>query len=88
MDEQGILQQVFFQRWREVFNGVLAGYGGVTALTTAEREAVPMMFVVIEVIFTAFFSGKGMMDAARSGVDMTNWLYNNRSVLRQIVAGR
>ncbi|HBN86113.1 MAG TPA: hypothetical protein DDZ89_19985, partial [Clostridiales bacterium] len=63
--------------WRELFSGVLTGYEQKSPLTENEKKAIPMMFVLIEVIFTVFFSKAGHAETAQNCADMTNWLYEN-----------
>lgn len=63
--------------WQKIFKGVLAGYEEISQLSCDERQAIPMMFVIIELTFTAFFSRIGQSEISKSCIDMTLWLYNN-----------
>ena len=45
-----------FNVWKEIFRGVLDGYQSNSVLNEMEVKSLRMMFVIIEVIFTAFFA--------------------------------
>lgn len=70
--------------WSRIFRGVVDGYDASEKLSENERAACPMMFVVIEVVFTAFFAKLGQVEATNSCVSMTNWLYENRALLEEV----
>lgn len=67
--------------WREIFRGVLQGYDEISPLTAQEREAVPHMFVHIEVLFAAFFSKNGQEKTSKNCLNMAKWLYRHRGIL-------
>jgi len=67
--------------WQEIFRGVLQGYDGISPLTRREREAVPYMFVYIEVLFAAFFSKGGQGKISKKCLNMAKWLYSHRGIL-------
>lgn len=67
--------------WKEIFRGVLRGYGEIHALTMEERAAVPYMFVHIELLFAAFFSKAGQDKISQKCLNMTKWLYRHRGIL-------
>lgn len=64
--------------WREIFAGLLFGHQKKHPLTEDEREAVPYLFVLIEVTFAAFFSQIGQTELSKSCVEMTKWLFENK----------
>ena len=66
------------RRWRKIFRGILSGYHEKLELTSEEYEAVPSMFVFIELNFAAFFAKTGRRDIAKSCMEMTEWLYLHR----------
>lgn len=66
------------KRWCEIFRGVLFGYGKKLKLTENEINAIPNMFILIELTFSAFFSQIGQQDLSVSCIDMTEWLYRNK----------
>ena len=70
--------------WKVIFRSVLRGYDEITPLTDDEREAVPYMFVHIEMLFAAFFSKEGQAKTAKSCLRMAKWLYRRRGMLAEI----
>jgi Ser/Thr protein kinase RdoA (MazF antagonist) len=70
--------------WKEIFRGVIDGYQGLSMLSENEKDAFHMMFVMIEVIFSAFFAKLGQKETSDSCVDMTNWLYKNKALLEEV----
>jgi len=65
------------KQWREIFMGVLQGYGELLPLSENERKAMPYLFVFIEILFTAFYLKTGQPEIAKSCTDMINWLHEN-----------
>ena len=71
------------KQWQEIFCGILNGYEFVQPLEEAEIDALPGLFVLIEVLFTAFFSKQNQPELVQSCIDMTNWLHKHiGSILR------
>ena len=70
--------------WKEIFRGVIDGYQSLSRLSKNELASFYMMFVLIEVIFSAFFAQLGQKEISNSCVDMTNWLYKNRALLEEV----
>jgi len=70
--------------WKVIFRSVLRGYDKTSPLIHDEREAVPYMFVHIELLFAAFFSKNGQGKIARSCIGMARWLYRRRAMLAEI----
>ena len=70
-----------FDIWRTIFRGVLTGYQETFALTDNEIRAIPYMFVLIELIFAAFYAQTGQADTAAGCVGMTERLYRGRDRL-------
>ena len=64
-------------QWRAIFSGILNGYEAVQALSQDERDALPGLFVLDELLFTAFFARQGQAELAQSCVHMTNWLHQH-----------
>lgn len=64
-------------QWHEVFKGILQGYNELLPLTNDEMNAIPLLFVFDEILFTAFYLKVGQPEIAKSCVKMTNWLYEN-----------
>ena len=67
--------------WCEIFAGIVQGYNELLPLSEKELKAIPALFVFDEVLFTAFYAKTGQPETAKSCVDMTNWLYENREIL-------
>jgi len=63
------------KQWQEVFSGILTGYESIQPLDESEKNALPSLFIFIEVLFSAFFSEQNQLDSARSCINMANWLY-------------
>lgn len=72
-----------FSLWCEIFDGVLEGYEEISLFTQSEKESIPIIFVLIELTFVAFFSQIGQSDSSQSCVHMTNWLYDNMERLNR-----
>jgi Ser/Thr protein kinase RdoA (MazF antagonist) len=70
--------------WSRIFCGVIDGYSALAGLNEFERAACPMMFVLTEVIFSAFYAKLGDSQAMSSCVDITNWMYENRDFLGEV----
>ncbi|HHU78955.1 MAG TPA: phosphotransferase [Clostridiales bacterium] len=73
--------EVRLKQWHEIFRGILQGYNQLLPLSEDELKAVPVLFVFIEVLFTAFFLKIGQPETAESCLKMTNWLFDNMSSL-------
>ena len=69
------------QTWRIIFRSVLRGYNKISPLTEEERQAVPYMFVHIELLFAAFFSRNGQGKTSKKCLNMAKWLYRHRGIL-------
>jgi Ser/Thr protein kinase RdoA (MazF antagonist) len=67
-----------FKAWCSIFDSVLEEYGNVSPLSPSELEAIPQMFVLIELTFVAFFSKVGQPELSNRCIEMTNWLYDNK----------
>jgi len=67
--------------WKDIFRGVLRGYDEISPLMQQEREAVPYMFVHIEILFAAFFSKNGQGKISKKCLHMARWLYRHRGIL-------
>jgi Ser/Thr protein kinase RdoA (MazF antagonist) len=63
--------------WREIFEGFLEGYEEMTPLCEDERKAIPVLFVFIEVLFTAYNLKMGKSKDTEECLEMTNWLHEN-----------
>ena len=69
------------QQWCEIFSGMLQGYDEISPLSEAEIEAIPTLFVFIEVLFTAFFLQNDAPETAKNCANLANWLYENRRII-------
>lgn len=71
------------KQWREIFNGILLGYNQLSPLSEEEMNAIPLLFVFNEMLFTAYYLKIGQLETAQSCKEMTNWLYENiASIIR------
>lgn len=70
-------------KWQDIFSDILNGYNKLCPLTKEELSAMPMMFVAIEIIFTAWFYKAGEKEVAHNCVKFVNWLYCNQDILGQ-----
>ena len=64
-------------QWREIFAGILEGYAEQSPLSVDELNAIPVLFLFDEVLFTAYFFSIGQPEAAKSCIEMTKWLHDN-----------
>ena len=74
-----------FDMWRQIFRGIINGYEKLFKLTRNEIEAIPYMFVLIEVLFVSFFSKIEQTEISANCVDMAEWLYTNKDVLINLI---
>ena len=65
------------KQWCEIFRGILQGYNELLPLCEEELNAMPFLFVFVEILFTAFYLKNGEPEIAKSCEEMTNWLYEN-----------
>ena len=65
--------------WLEMIRGFLSGYNSVSEITNEELEALPYMFILIQLLMVAFWSGreksKEMID---ENIEYLDWLYDNK----------
>ena len=71
-------------RWQKTFRGIIEGYEEITSLSSDEKQAVPIIFIMIELVFTAYFSKIGQAETSRGCIDMTSWLYHNLDKIKSI----
>jgi Ser/Thr protein kinase RdoA (MazF antagonist) len=69
------------QLWPALFRSMVQGYEELCPLADSERRAVYGVFVVIELIFTAFWLDRGNEDAARQCERLLYWLEVHRDAL-------
>lgn len=66
--------------WKVIFSNILHGYNNISPLLPQELSSIPIMFVLIELIFTAWYSSTGKPKAVVSArLDMVNWIYKNQN---------
>ena len=75
-------------QWKKIFSGILEGYEEISVLSSDEKNAIPMMFIMIELIFAAYFSKIGQYDISKNCIDMVNWLYKNIDKIQGIILSR
>jgi Ser/Thr protein kinase RdoA (MazF antagonist) len=75
-------------QWQEIFGGILEGYEEMSELSSDERQAIPMMFIIIELIFAAYFSKIGQVEVSKSCINMINWLYDNLDRIEDVINAR
>ena len=73
-DEEGVA------KWTDFFNNFLQGYHSENNLTEIEIQSIHMMCVIIELLFTAYFSSIELEELVPNCVDMLHWIYNNRPI--------
>jgi Ser/Thr protein kinase RdoA (MazF antagonist) len=64
-----------FEEWRKLFRGIIDGYN---VLTPQELAAIPLLFVFIEMIFTAFYAAMGWAEDAAKCQKCAEWFYDNK----------
>lgn len=73
-----------FYLWQKIFRGIIEGYEEISSLSSDEKQAIPIMFVMIELLLTAYFSMIGQAETSKSCIDMTSWLYHNLDKIQSI----
>ena len=63
--------------WRSFSNELLLGYDEVNLLTPEEREALPVLMIVIEFLFLCSWNGRGNAEQRDSALELAIWLYND-----------
>jgi Ser/Thr protein kinase RdoA (MazF antagonist) len=71
-------------KWKEAFRGILSGYHKKNALTHKEIKAIPNLFVIIELIFAAFYSSIGEVETSVSCIEFVNWMYEHREEIGEL----
>ena len=66
-------------QWRDIFTGVLQGYAELSPLSADEHNAIPVLFLFDQILFTAFFFRIGQPEVAKSCAEMTKWMFENSS---------
>ena len=69
------------QKWLSLFDSLMRGYETFCPLTASERQAMYGVFVIIELIFIAFWMDRHNGDAARQSESLLYWLATNRDAL-------
>jgi Ser/Thr protein kinase RdoA (MazF antagonist) len=68
------------QKWFEVFQNLFSGYNAVFEFSNAELEAIPYMFVFVELLWIAF---EAMVNGSSDySPDNGFWSYDNKNKLR------
>ena len=83
---EGYEDEKHLTKWEKLFSALLQGYCERCPLNVNELKAIPMMFVMIEIIFTAFYCKTDQFNTAQKCADFTNWLYRNQDALSAIVS--
>lgn len=78
---EGFEDPVKANRWPGLFRALVRGYEEHHPLIEAERRATYGMFVMIEVIFIAFFIDRGLGDIARMSERLLQWMAEHREAL-------
>ncbi|MCL2771712.1 MAG: phosphotransferase [Oscillospiraceae bacterium] len=67
-------------KWLRTFKSFLTGYNSVSEFTDEELEAIPYMFVSVQLLTTAFFSKVGKSkEFVDEYIEYLKWLYDSRS---------
>lgn len=75
-------------KWRNIFSAALNEYAKRCQLTDDEFAAMPMMFVIIEILFTAFYCKIKEPDKAQSCAKFAGWLYQNQAMLKTVCGNK
>jgi Ser/Thr protein kinase RdoA (MazF antagonist) len=76
---------VKLNQWKEIFHGVCTGYNKRICLGNEEKEAIPVMFLLIELTFTAWYTMLGQPELAQSCVHMANWCYGHSDQIKSAI---
>lgn len=76
--------EILLQKWVRFFKGALDGYQKTLPLTNLEIEAIPYMFIYIEVMFAAYFSQTNEEELIASCIELAEWLSNNKELVSSL----
>jgi len=66
--------------WVENFKDFLRGYNSVSEITKEELEALPYMFILIQLLSVAYDSSiETRIDRVDEGIEYLDWLYDNKN---------
>jgi len=66
------------KKWFKLLKVMIEGYEDISPLSEEERRALWHIFLAIETIFIAYFSGINCDEEAKVANDTFHWIYNNR----------
>lgn len=70
-----------YEKWPEIFAGIISGYDRLAKLTAAEKQAVPYVVYSIQMIFIAWLEPHDeLKDIAVQNRNMLDWLWKNRQI--------
>ncbi len=75
-----------FKIWQEIFNGVLCGYDSILHLNDDERAMIPILLIMIELTFVAWYSRQRQAELAQSCAEMANWCYEHLHEIKSAVS--
>lgn len=67
--------------WCDLFPALVRGYAALCPLTATERQATYGIFIMIELLFIAFFMDRGATEATRRSIQALRWLAAHRDEL-------
>jgi Ser/Thr protein kinase RdoA (MazF antagonist) len=74
-----------FGIWQNIFYGVLCGYDEHLHLSDDEKAIIPLLMIMIELIFTAWYSRQGQPELVQNCTDMAQWCYEHIGLIQQIL---
>lgn len=62
--------------WHTIYNNLLSGYDEISILTNDERDALPVLMIVIQFLFVCFWNGRDNAEQRDASLELAIWLYN------------
>ena len=64
------------ETWHSIYNNLLHGYCKISPLSDDERDALPVLMIVIEFLFVWYWEGQGNAVQRKIARELAYWLYN------------
>lgn len=65
-------------KWFEIVRNIVEGYSANIPLTMEEKRAIPIVMMVIEVLFVAYFVNENNKECSDGAAEMLVWLWVNK----------
>jgi len=64
------------EKWHSIYTNLLRGYEEVNHLSNNERDAIPVLMIMIEFLFIWYWKEQGEVEQRGIALELAKWLYN------------